>query len=402
MCNSPDHGVLSTTTMTGRGPRQGAGGILGGGSGRLAAIAVVLGSVAAAAMPGGAPADHVVGQPEGSGQTPKKSVWGPITLNGKSLFPTYHDLGAGIYQTQAHWDQIAPTTRPEDPTDPNDPAYLWPSYLDFAVREAGKHRMRVMIQIIGTPWWANGGQHWSWAPHQPSDFADFATAIAVRYPRVQLWMIWGEPNRRPNFKPLTPARRTARTRLTPEQAEAPRTYAQLLDAAYAALKDVHPGNLVIGGNTFTAAGPGAIYPYQWIRYLRLPDGSRPRMDLYGHNPFTFRKPKFSKRPTRRGAVAFGDLHRLARRLDRTFKGQHLPLFLSEWGVPIGFRDKDLRFSLKAREGKRWIRAAFRIARRWDRIYTLGWVHPLDTRRNSQGLLDSDGNVKPGYAAFRAG
>jgi hypothetical protein len=159
---------------------------------------------------------------------------------------------------------------------------------------------------------------------------------------------------------------------------------------------------VIGGNTYTSAGPGAIYPYQWIRYLRLPDGSRPRMDMYGHNPFTFRKPRFKDRPSRRGAVSFGDLPRLTRALDRAYPGRRMKLFLSEWGVPIGFWDADLRYSLKPREGTRWIRAAFRIARRWDRIYTLGWVHPVDTEKNSQGLLDRSGRPKAGYAAFRAG
>ncbi|MBM3666184.1 MAG: hypothetical protein FJW90_01660, partial [Actinobacteria bacterium] len=53
-------------------------------------------------------------------QTVKKGVWGlPTTLNGRSLFPTYKDLGFGVYNMQARWDGIAPT-QPADPTDPND------------------------------------------------------------------------------------------------------------------------------------------------------------------------------------------------------------------------------------------------------------------------------------------
>jgi len=335
-------------------------------------------------------------------QTVKKSVWGPITLNGRSLFPTYDDLGVGIYQIQAHWDQIAPAQRPAHPRNPTDRAYRWPSYLDYAVSEAKRHDIRVLIQVIGAPRWANGGRHWRFAPDDPSDFADFAAAIAERYPHVHHWMIWGEPNRRPNFGPLTPSRRTVKTKLTPRQAQAPRIYAQLLDAAYGALKSADPDNLVIGGNTFTSAGPGAIYPYQWIRYLRLPDGSRPRMDMYGHNPFTFRKPRLGGRPSRRGAVSFNDLPRLVRALDRAYPERRLKLFLSEWGVPIGFWDHDLRYSVKAREGTRWIRAGLRIARRWGRIYSLGWVHPVDTDKNSQGLLDWNGNPKAGYRAFKGG
>jgi hypothetical protein len=334
-------------------------------------------------------------------QTVKKAMWGPTTLNGVSLFPIYRDLGVGIYQTSVPWNQTAPT-KPTDPTDPNDPAYHWPAGLDRTISRAEGHGMEVQLMLIGAPPWANGGQSWKWAPQQPSDFGDFATAVARKYPSVHLWMIWGEPNRKPNFGPLTPAPRTARTRLNGAQAQAPRVYAQLLDVAYGALKEVDPANIVIGGNTYTAAGPGAIYTYQWIRYLRLPDGSRPRMDMWGHNPFSFRKPNLKDPPSRRGAVTFSDLRRLVRALDRAkFPGAKLELYLSEWGVPIGFKDKDLRYSLKPREGMKWIRAGFRIARRWGRIYTLGWIHPVDTARNSQGLFDSSGARKPGYDAFKA-
>jgi hypothetical protein len=334
-------------------------------------------------------------------QTPKKAIWGPTALHGRSLFPTYRDLGVGIYQTQVHWHQIA-TARPAKPTDPTDPAYRWPSYLAETISEAERHGMQVQLMIIGAPRWSNGDQSWEHTPNEPSDFADFATAAAKKYPSVNLWMIWGEPNREPNFEPLRPAKRRT-GRLSAAEAVAPRVYARLLDSAYEALKAVDPANLVIGGNTFTAAGPGAIYTYQWIRYLRLPDGSRPRMDMWGHNPFGFRKPDLNDRPSRRGAVAFGDLRRLARALDRArFPNSPLPLFLSEWGVPIGFEDSDLRYSLKPKEGKKWIRAGLRIARKWERIYTLGWVHPVDTQRTSQGLLDTSGRAKPGYHAFRAG
>ena len=333
-------------------------------------------------------------------QTTKKAIWGLTEHNGDSLFPKYQDLGVGIFQTQARWDQIAQLGRPEAATDPDDPTYLWPGYLEKAVSEAESHGMEVMIQIIGTPRWANGGRDWIWAPTQPSDFADFATAIARRFPSVNLWMIWGEPNRKPNFRPFTPARPYAK-KLTKAQARAPRTYSQLLDAAYGALKGVTADNLVIGGNTYVTGGRGTIRPYHWVRYMRLPDGSRPRMDMWGHNPYSYRRPNLKSRPSPRGRVDFSDLGRLAKALDRTFPGPPLRLFLSEFGVPTRW-DMDFQFFVSPKTSVKWINSAFRIVRNWDRIYTLGWSVPVDTHRNPQGLLDSTGNPKPGYAAFKAG
>ena len=352
------------------------------------------GGAGAAAEPGASESAHAV-------QTVKKSVWGPTTLNGRSLFPTYQALGVGLYSIQARWDQIAPSDRPRDPKNPNDPAYEWPAHLDAAVSEATDHGMKVQMMLMGTPPWANESQTWRWVPNDPSDFGNFATAIARRYPNVHLWMIWGEPNRKHNFQPFTPAK-TTDGKLNRAQRVAPHNYAVLLDIAYEALKAESRANLVIGGNTYTASGPADINTYPWIRHMKLPDGSRPRMDMYGHNPWGASIPNLNDAPSPRGSVAFGDLRRLAVALDKAYPRKRLKLFLAEWGVPTGFRDEDLMYELKPNEAKRWVKAAFKIARAWKRIYTIGWVHPVDTERNSMGLLDSSGNRKPTYDAFQAG
>ena len=133
--------------------------------------------------------------------TNKKAIWGPLTLNGASAFKTYEQLGAGIYETAINWRETA-LRRPSHPGDPADPAYRWPSSVDTAVREARRHGMHVMVQLIFSPAWANGGRAGNWAPDDPRDLAHFAKAAARRYPDVRRWMIWGEPTRQPNFMPL--------------------------------------------------------------------------------------------------------------------------------------------------------------------------------------------------------
>src|SRR3954470_23755339 len=95
--------------------------------------------------------------------TIKKSIWGPVTLDGVSQFPIYADLGVGLYQYTVRWDDVAPR-RPDDPANPNDPAYRWPDALDFAVSQAQQYGMQVSVMLIGAPGWANGGRDSRWAP----------------------------------------------------------------------------------------------------------------------------------------------------------------------------------------------------------------------------------------------
>ncbi|HEY2637491.1 MAG TPA: hypothetical protein VGI54_08905, partial [Solirubrobacteraceae bacterium] len=219
--------------------------------------------------------------------TTKKAIWGPST---PAAFATYHDLGAGIYETALSWRGVAPT-RPAHPRNPADPAYRWSASLDEAVALAKQRHMRVAVELTASPKWANGGKSWNWAPHKPKDFADFAYAASKRYPSIHLWLIWGEPSRKANFQPLYPEHRRSHHRapakMGRKQKIAPHNYARILDAAYGALHAASRRNVVIGGDTFTT---GDISPYNWIRNLRLPNGRPPRMDMYGHNPFTLRAP----------------------------------------------------------------------------------------------------------------
>jgi hypothetical protein len=93
-------------------------------------------------------------------------------------------------------------------------------------------------------------------------------------------MVWGEVNYGANFQPM------------PEHSPVgPRTYAQLCDLAYVALKRASPANIVIGGDTLNANIP--VSPAEFIRWARVGKGKKkrpPRLDWWGHNPFEGRFP----------------------------------------------------------------------------------------------------------------
>lgn len=338
--------------------------------------------------------------------TPKKSMWGPIEVGGRSQFPIYADLGVGIYHANLRWAAVA-ETRPRRPRDPADPAYRWPPEIDQAVAEGARHGIRVSLLVMHSPGWANGGRAPRWAPTRPQDFADFLTAAARRYPRVRHWMVWGEPTKSENFQPLSP---DGGRRLRGSARRGPRVYAQMLDRSYVALKRVNRRNLVIGGNTYTI---GTVSPRRWIEALRLPSGRPPRMDLYGHNPFSVRRPRLSEPPLGRGFADFGDLDTLARWLDRDLRGARprggrLRIFISEFSLPTDHENHEFNFFVSRPTQAARLREALRATRRWSRIYTFGYLglydDPLrdDGRQVERGLIDRDGRHKPGYDAFKRG
>ena len=256
--------------------------------------------------------------------------------------------------------------------------------------------------LHGSPRWANGGRPPEYAPARSRDFADFARAAARRYPAVRRWMVWGEPSRSDNFKPLVP--QPLGDPITRGQARAPQRYARLLDAAYGQLKAQRRSNLVIGGNTYTT---GEIRPADWVRNLRLDNGRPARMDLYGHNPFSFRDPDLRNR--RSSSVDLSDLDWFAplvqRRLGRP-RHKRIRLFLSEFTMPTK-PDREFNLYVSPAVQARWITKAFAIARAVG-ADALGWIHLRDEppkRRErvlNGGLLTHDGVPKPGFYAFMRG
>jgi hypothetical protein len=330
-----------------------------------------------------------------------KAIWGPDELpvgNAAcpdpayrcSAFPTYRELGVDVFQFQIHWDEVAPT-RPARPRDPYDSAYDW-SEVERIVAAAQGSGIKPAALIQRSPRWASGHRVPIWAPKNPRWFADFAFAASRRFPSIRMWMIWGEPSRGENFQPMRRGQR-----------KGPRRYAELLDRAYAALKQAGRRNIVIGGMTLNG---GTVPPPDFVRWLKLRDGRPPRMDLWGHNPFEARPPDLRDRPlgNYRG---FNDVDTLFAEIRAAYRRGHrkVPrLWLSEWTIvsdkPIGLFSG--YFVSRAQQARR-IRLAYRIVGRTPYVAGLGWFTLLDEPWNSQsaawGLMQYNGVRKPSFYAY---
>lgn len=329
----------------------------------------------------------------GSASEPSKMLWGPSTLpDGASAFPVYQRLGVDMLEHQLPWSSVA-ATRPAHPTDPNDPAYHWPVDTGNYVRAAKAAGIKVALMVKSTPDWANGGQGVGQAPDDPGDYADFLTAASRHYRSVHHWMIWGEPTREGNFTPM------------PENSPVgPRRYAILLDRAYGALKRQSAKNIVIGGMTWTV---GLVTADKFVKWMRLPNGKPPRLDYYGHNPFSVRYPLLAKQPYFPGLRDMSDVDTLGREVARAYRGtgRRPALWLSEYTVPSDRANRGFNFFVSRPEQAKWLTAGFTAARQSKCVVALGWYSLLDEGTTTSdpilsGLMTAGGGQKPAFAAFR--
>ncbi|MFQ5459945.1 MAG: hypothetical protein ACE5EL_04050 [Anaerolineae bacterium] len=132
--------------------------------------------------------------------------------------------------------------------------YDW-SRVDFIVDTMARYGgLELLARIDHQPTWSRAdGCTSSGPPDDPQDLADFAGAMAGRYAgRIRAYEIWNEPNLAREWCGATPD---------------PAAYAQLLGAAYGAIKAADPSALVISaGLAPTGTGPPAAVPDE--EYLR--------------------------------------------------------------------------------------------------------------------------------------
>ena len=337
-------------------------------------------------------------------QAAEKAIWGPAgtAAGGGSAFDLYRRLGVDTVQFQLNFAQTAPV-EPGNPRSPDHPAYRWPAALDQAVEEGRRTGIQIALQVSRSPKWSNGGRSDIWRP-RPQAFADFLAAAARRYPTVRRWMVWGEPNRVAVFRPNRPGTSIG-----------PRAYAELLESSYVALKKASPRNIVIGGMTYTGGGGGETKPRQWLDWMRLPNGRPPRLDWYGHNPFSTRFPDLRDRAFPGGYRDIGDLDLFSREVARVYTrrcgpggrrrcGRRPKLWLSEYTIQSDHGSTDFN-TFVSREGQaQWLTAAYRAANSLPSVAGLGWLGledaPESNLSTNFGLITADGTRKPSFYAFR--
>ena len=298
-------------------------------------------------------------------------------LNGPGKLATRLDtidkLGVDMVRFTIKWDEV----------ERRQGRFNW-GRTDQVLRGLNNRRVQLVVTLVGTPGWANGGRAPRFAPPSGKDFATFAGEAAKRYPFVRHWLIWNEPNMRRWLEPTVPG-----------------TYVRrLLNPAYRAIHQANRRAKVGGGVTGPRANAGGMSPLDWLRGMRKAGA---RLDAYAHHPHPATA---YETPTEGGCfgarcktVTLANLKVLVDAVRRAWGGGKR-IWLTEWGYQTNPPDRFLGVSprLQAQYIGEAARLVYRT-RQIDMLIQFLYQDEPQTDRFQSGLLNSRGRPKPGLYAF---
>jgi hypothetical protein len=298
----------------------------------------------------------------------------------KAAFRAARDTGASVVRLTLDWSAVAPEGRTKpvglDAADPASPLYNW-GYIEDAVRDAARYRLRVLLTVVRAPRWAGrrspdpgelaavlraAARRFSGFYPDPKRLGDGLTRPGAALPAVHLWQVWDEPNRTSSLRPSGPAH-----------------YRALLNAGGDALREVSDDNVVAAGGT---GARGAAGFWRGLRGVRF--------DVAVHHPVSGR-----------GPIATRPLERLARQLHGK------PIWLTDvaWATPplaphgVGLERQALNLRISLRRAAS-VPAVRLVA--WEGLRDRRTYVPRRFPTIASGLYKRSGRPKPVLRVFSPG
>jgi hypothetical protein len=247
---------------------------------------------------------------------------------------------------------------------------------------------KVILDVVDSPAWETGSSDEHMPPANPQDYAAFLGALAQRWGgRVAAYEIWNEED--------SPAWWTG--------APNPAAYAQLLKAAYPAVKAADPSaTVVLGGLT------GNDYPFLEGVYQAGGKGSFDAVGVHTDTACDVLSPyDFLRGPDNRLIVdsflAYREVHAVM-----LANGDDKPIWMTElsWrtteatcseGVWAGQKPQGVSESQQAT----YLGQAYHCLRQDPYVQVALWFPIEDEGAVVSGLLRADGSRKPSFAAMQA-
>ncbi len=138
--------------------------------------------------------------------------------------------------------------------------------------------------------------------------------------------------------------------------------------------------------------------------MRLPNGRPPRLDWYGHNPFSTRFPDLSDGPIPGGFRDISDLDLFSREVARVYPRRRPKLWLSEYVIQSDHGSTEFNVFVSKKGQVQWLTGAYKVANSLRSVAGLGWLALQDASESrlstNYGLMKADGTLKPSFYAFR--
>lgn len=249
---------------------------------------------------------------------------------------------------------------------------------------------------------------WTGGRMDAGAYADFAEAVARRYPDAAAFTVWNEPNLATFLRPQW--RRDGEP-LSPD------TYRAMVLAAVPRIEAAAPDALVLIGATSSLGETRAtdadtrMAPLTFLRALTAKGPPLPG-DGWSHHPYMGGLPPGATDP-QPATVRMGDLDRLTDELHRLFEAgrfvRDLPVYVTEYGDQTN--PPDPTWDITPAEQARRLGEGERIARENPRVRSMAQflVRDLPERPGADlrtrwrdyqsGLFFVDGRPKPARAAF---
>ena len=335
-----------------------------------------------------------------------------LTGNPDRTFPILRQLNTKALRTNLYWGGRygVASSRPQSPTNPDDPAYDWSLY-DRTVNYAQQFGIKIVFSIWGTPRWANSGRQPNIAPTNAVDLERFARAAARRYsgrwrgedgrglPRVDFWLAWNEPNN-PVF--LAPQFKRVGGKYI---RWSPRDYARICNAV---VKGVHGANFrtqkvacgatAPGGNNSPTSSRASISPIAFLRSIKAYGAKG--FDAYAHHPYHANPSESPKTPPRSvNTITLGNINVLIKELTRLYGAKRV--WITEYGYQTNPPDR--LFGVSWAKQAAYLKQAYAIARANPRIDMLLWFLLRDDTAAGgwqSGLMTAGGKRKPAFIQYQ--
>lgn len=281
-------------------------------------------------------------------------------------------LGLEWTRVDLHWDRHEPEEN-----------RLELKSLDELVADSKQQQLKSVFYLVGSARFASSAPPWArnsdqYPPTDPAVFARRMAMLAQRYPTVDAWQVWNEPNLPSFWAPRTDAR----------------GYGRLLQASVAALRAVAPAKpVVMAGMAYYSQQVGGTLMLEELAKL----GAFSLGTVIAYHPYSL-APEGDDPKAR-------DFVLRVQEVNRRLRSVNVPaIWATEWGWSsyAGPKEEQPIIGVQGQADYLLRRLALMSALDFDRVFLFA-LSDLDGRASvrdqSYGLLALDGQPKPAYLAL---